>query len=187
VRLFVAFDVPEETRRALDELIRRFRSACRGARWMRADSVHVTLKFIGEADEAKLPDIKAALAQVRRDEAIKIAFRGFGFFPNEKHPRVFWAGMEAGPDLASLAGEINEKLAAVGIPREEKTFRPHLTLARFKTPEGLPRLREMLAALPPQEFGATAPLEFYLYQSVLKSSGAEYTRLANFAYVKGGA
>jgi 2'-5' RNA ligase len=186
VRLFVALDIPEETRRSLDALIQRFAETCRGARWIHADNLHVTLKFIGHLDETRLPDVKNALVDVESPAPIEIAFRKFGFFPNDRHPHVLWVGMEAGPALADLAAQIDTKLQPLSVPHEEREFRPHLTLARFNSPDGLPKLRQMIAGLPSQEFGATLAREFYLYESVLKRSGAEYTRLASFAFVKGG-
>jgi len=185
VRLFVALDVPDETRRALGETIRRFETVCHGARWMRAESIHVTLKFIGEVEEAKLPAIKDSLANVKLSGPIEIAFRNFGFFPNERRPRVFWLGIESGPNLAALATNISSALEPIGIPREERTFRPHLTLARFKTEKGLPKLREVVAPLAHQSFGNTVATQFHLYESVLNPSGAVHTKLASYRFAEG--
>ncbi|HEV2298970.1 MAG TPA: RNA 2',3'-cyclic phosphodiesterase [Candidatus Acidoferrales bacterium] len=185
MRLFVALDVPEETHDALASLIHQFSEVCRGARWVRAEGVHVTLKFIGETEEARLSEIKGKLAEVSSAGAIEFAFRQFGFFPNERRPRVFWVGMKADESLAELAGQIDAKLQSLGIPHEEKDFRPHLTLARFNSLEGLPKLREMIQGHATRELGRTTAREFHLYQSVLKRSGAEYTRLASFAFARG--
>lgn len=185
MRLFVALDVPQETRDRLASLIEQFAKACRGARWVRAEGVHITLKFIGEAEAARLSEIKERLAEVSSASAIEIAFRQFGFFPNERRPRVLWVGMQAGPVLADLAKQIDVKLQPLGILHEEKKFRPHLTLARFNTAEGLPKLQDMIKGLATQEFGGATAREFYLYQSKLKHGGAEYTRLASFAFAKG--
>jgi RNA 2',3'-cyclic 3'-phosphodiesterase len=187
VRLFVALDVPEETRDALAAVIQKFENSCRSARWVRAANLHITLKFIGEVAEAKLPEIKTSLNQVHPRDPIEIAFRSFGFFPNEHHPRVFWVGMESVPSLAELAAEIDANLQPSGVPHEEKAFRPHLTLARFSTPKGVTKLQEMISGPAPQEFGKTTAREFYLYQSILKQTGAEYTRLATFTFARGSA
>lgn len=185
MRLFVALDVPEATRRALDETIRRFESVSRGARWVRAESVHVTLKFIGHVDETKLPAIKNRLAEAKSTGPIEIAFRNFGFFPNERDPRVFWLGIDARPNLAALAAKIESSLEPLGIPREARAFKPHLTLARFKTEEGLPKLREMVASLAPPDFGIMIATQFHLYESVLNSTGAVHTKLASYRFVEG--
>lgn len=184
MRLFVAMDIPEETRRALRALIEEFAPLCRGARWVSTEGLHVTLKFIGHVDDAIVPRIGGALDGLRRERPISIAFREFGFFPNERHPRVFFVGIQAGKELESLATEVEERLAPLGIAKEERVFRPHLTLARFKTDEGLPALRRKIASLPSQDFGAVAAAEFHLYQSVLKSSGAVYKKLSTHSFVK---
>jgi RNA 2',3'-cyclic 3'-phosphodiesterase len=184
VRLFVALDVPEEASRALRPQLERFSKICRGARWVRPEGIHVTLKFIGHVDDAKAREIQAALSRVNGEPAINVAFREFGFFPNEKRPRVFFVGIQAGPELASLAQRVEDQLALLGISKETRAFQPHLTLARFKTNEGLPELRKKIASLPPQDFGGGVATEFHLYQSVLQSGGAIYTKLSTFRFSK---
>ena len=73
---------------------------------MRAENLHVTLKFLGEVAESKVEAIHNVLGEIRSGNAVALQFRGLGFFPNEKHPRIFWAGMEASPNLKTLAGDI---------------------------------------------------------------------------------
>ncbi|HEV2617688.1 MAG TPA: RNA 2',3'-cyclic phosphodiesterase [Candidatus Acidoferrales bacterium] len=187
MRLFVALDVPDETRRALDETVRQFEAICRGARWTRAESVHVTLKFIGHVEETMLPAIKESLSKVKSKAPLEIAFGQFGFFPNERRPRVLWLGIEPGPILAVLASQIASTLEAIGIPREERDFKPHLTLARFKTEEGLAKLRQMVASLANQSFGCTVATEFHLYESMLNPRGAVHTKLASYRFAEGSA
>lgn len=182
MRLFVALDVPEATRRKLHLLMDDFARICRGAHWVRLEGIHITLKFIGHVDDSILPDIQQALSGIRADEPLDVAFRHFGFFPNEKRPRVFFVGIEAGKELAALAAQIGDRLEPLGIAKETRAFQPHLTLARFKTSEGLRELREKIAALPAQDFGGGALSEFHLYQSMLKSSGAVYTRLSTYHF-----
>jgi 2'-5' RNA ligase len=108
-------------------------------------------------------------------------FRGLGFFPNERRPRVLWAGIEAGSELAALAAAVETALEPPGIPREQRTFAPHLTLARFDTPRVLEALRDAVMKAGRLKFGVTTAEEFHLYQSVLKPGGAEYTRLSTFS------
>jgi 2'-5' RNA ligase len=182
MRLFVAFDIPEEARASLAALTAKLRPICQNARWVRIEGLHVTLKFIGETPSEKVAEIKTALASIPARAPIPMNFRGLGFFPNERRPRVLWAGVVAGPDLASLAAAVETALAALGIPREERTFSPHLTLARFDTPRGLDPLHAAVENARLLEFGATTAQEFHLYQSVLKSGGAEYTRQATFSF-----
>ncbi|MGH9866310.1 MAG: RNA 2',3'-cyclic phosphodiesterase, partial [Candidatus Acidiferrales bacterium] len=157
----------------------------RGARWMRSESIHVTLKFIGHVEDTRLPAIKESLAKIKSHGPLEIAFRNFGFFPNERRPRVFWLGIEAGPDLPALAAAIASSLELIGVPREERAFKPHLTLARFKSEEGLSKLREIVAPLARQSFGSTVATEFHLYESVLNPAGAVHAKLASYRFVEG--
>lgn len=187
MRLFVALDIPEEVRRAIRELIQKLEPACRGARWARTEGMHVTLKFIGEAPEEKAARIRGELSAVRSPSVVEINFRHVGFFPDARHPRVFWAGIEASPNLAEMAAEIEQRLPTLGIPREDRAFKPHLTLARFKSEDGLPRLREALEKMAPFEFGGMRSEDFHLYRSTLKPGGAEYTKLATFRFTGGAA
>ena len=107
--------------------------------------------------------------------------------------RVFWVGLEAGPPLAALAASIDDKMASLGIAKEDRAFSPHLTLARAAGGSGTPRwrkgdspnrtfqrLQEKLVALPAPEFGTMTAREFFLYQSQLSPKGSKYTKLAIF-------
>lgn len=187
MRLFVALDIPEAVRAALRELVRRLEPACRGARWVRVENIHLTVKFIGHVAPEKAEQIRAALGTIRLAAPVDMRFRNVGFFPNARRPRVFWAGTEASPNLAELAEAVEAALEPLGIPREQRSFKPHLTLARFKSEEGLPAMREAIAALPSAEFGAAQATEFHLYESQLRPGGAEYERRATFPIVEGGA
>lgn len=193
MRIFVALDIDDSIR----ERIARFMEGVQGfapeARWVKPESLHVTLKFIGEQPEPAVEQIKLALGIVKAASA-EIQFCGYGFFPTAKSARVFWVGMEAGPQLVSLAASIDDKTASLGIPKEDRTFSPHLTLARGAVGSGSPRwrkgdgpsrafqhLQEKLAALPAPEFGTMTTREFFLYQSRLSPKGSQYTKLARFA------
>jgi 2'-5' RNA ligase len=186
VRLFVALDFPEAVRASLRDLIARFRPLLSGARWARPEGMHITLKFIGEVDRTKLDAISGALASIRAAQTVEMKFRGLGFFPNERKPRVLWCAVEASQNLAMLAVDIDNALESAGAPRETRAFLPHLTLARFDSQDGLKGVDKLVRAaedLKSYEFGVARESEFYLYESVLKPSGAEYKRLAAFPFV----
>jgi RNA 2',3'-cyclic 3'-phosphodiesterase len=184
MRLFVALDIPDDARSSILAIVAKLRPACRNARWVRIEGLHVTLKFIGETSSEKAAAIQAALASIPSRTPIPMKFHGLGFFPNERRPRVLWAGIEAGTDLAALAEAIEKALDAIGFPPEERAFSPHLTLARFDTPRGLDALHAAIEKAGPIEFGVATAKEFHLYQSVLKPGGAEYTRLATFSFAR---
>jgi len=196
MRIFIALDIDD----AIRERIERFMEGVRGfapeARWVRPESLHVTLKFIGEKPADAVEQIKQALSSVHVQK-IELNFRGYGFFPTAKAPRVFWVGIENGPQLAALAKAVDEATQILGIPLEEHPFSPHLTLARSAGGSGSPYwrkgdgpsqgpkqgfrlLQEKLAALPTPEFGTMTAREFFLYKSQLLRGGSRYTKIARF-------
>ena len=182
MRLFVALELPAAVRENLAALLESLRAVSPQTRWVRPENLHVTLKFMGEVPETKLAATRSALAGVRSDQLTTVDFRGLGFFPNEKHPRVFWAGIEASPNLKTLAADIERAMEKLGIPREQRPFSPHLTLARFEPP-GLPdKLRFAIQENAAREFGSLRTNQYHLIESKLKPSGAEYTTLESFAF-----
>ena len=192
MRLFIALDIDEAVRERIARFVEGVSGFAAGARWMRPESLHVTLKFIGEQPEPVVDQIKQALSNVSASTA-EIQFRGYGFFPTARSARVFWVGIEAGPQLATLAAAIDDKTAALGIPKEDRAFSPHLTLGRGAGGSGSARrhktdgpnrafqgLQEKLSVLPPLEFGTMTARTFFLYQSQLSPKGSKYTKLAAF-------
>jgi RNA 2',3'-cyclic 3'-phosphodiesterase len=191
MRVFVALDIDDAIRQRLQLFLDGVRGFAPDARWVRPESVHVTLKFIGEKSTEAVAEIKQALGGIRAG-VVEISFRGYGFFPTARAPRVFWVAIEAGPQLATLAKSVDEAVATLGIPKEEHAFSPHLTLAR-RGGSGAPgwrkgdapnqsfqRLQEKLAAMPAPEFGTMTAREFFLYESQLGRGGSRYTKLAGF-------
>ena len=192
MRLFVALDINDDIRNRIARFLEGVRGFAPDVRWVRPESLHVTLKFIGERSDEEVDRIKETLARVAGDR-IEMNCCGYGFFPGAREPRVFWIGIDAGAELTSLAATVDAKLASLGIPKEEHAFSPHLTLARSARGSGSPRrqkedrpnsafqrLQEKLAALPAPEFGTMTADEFFLYQSQLSPGGSKYTKLAAF-------
>jgi len=182
MRLFVALEIPSTVREHLAELVNSLRAVSPRTRWVRPENLHVTLKFIGEVPEAKLASIRTALAQVRSDRPVTLDFGGLGFFPNERHPRVFWAGIEASPNLKTLAADIEKATETLSIAREQRPFSPHLTLARFEPPRLPDNLRVAIQQNVGREFGSLRTHQFHLIESKLKPSGAEYTTVESFSF-----
>jgi 2'-5' RNA ligase len=192
MRLFIALDFDDAIRERISRFVGGVRNFAPDARWLKGESLHVTLKFIGEQPDDKVEAIKQSLAEISA-KTTEIYFRGYGFFPTAKSARVFWIGMEGGPELAALATAIDERMPALGISKEDRAFSPHLTLARGSGGSGSPRwrkgdgpnrifqrLQEKLSALPAPEFGTMTPREFFLYRSQLSPKGSKYTKLAKF-------
>jgi len=189
MRVFVALDIDDVIRSRIARFLDGVRGFAPDTRWTRPESLHVTLKFIGEKSEDEVEKIKRALETIETG-SFEMSFRGYGFFPGARAPRVFWVGIDGGPKLGSLAATVDETLARLDIPKEEHAFNPHLTLARgARSPRGkgdnpnrsFQQLRERLAAPSTLEFGTMTSREFFLYRSQLSPSGSKYTKLAGFA------
>jgi RNA 2',3'-cyclic 3'-phosphodiesterase len=193
MRLFIALDIDEAIRERIVGFAEGIQALASDARWVKPESLHVTLKFIGEQPEEVLAPIENALNRVDGN-ATEINFHGYGFFPSTKSARVFWIGMDADSQLAALASTIDEKMATLGIAKENRAFSPHLTLARGSGGSGSPRwhkgdgtnrtfqrLQEKLANLSAPEFGTMTAREFFLYRSQLSPKGSQYTKLARFS------
>jgi len=189
VRLFVALDITDEIRSRIQRFVEGVSGFAPDARWVSPESLHLTLKFIGEKPEQSVEEVKTALLSIS-SEPLEIAFRGHGFFPGPKHGRVFWIGVEAGPQLPALAAAIDNALAPLKIPKETHAFSPHITLARTGAPtkrkqvgglnSGFGRLQEKLSAFSSPEFGSMTAREFFLYESKLSGKGPRYVKLASF-------
>jgi 2'-5' RNA ligase len=178
MRIFIALDIPADVRAGLTKYMERARLLAPEARWARVEGLHVTLKFVGEASEARVDEMKAALASVKA-APFAVHFTGVGFFPNQKAARVFWTGVDGGDQLPRLASTIDVALEKLGVTRETKAYHPHLTLARTSA-RPMRELQPLLADPSPQ-FGTMTAREFFLYQSQLQKGGSKYTRLERFA------
>src|ERR1700683_5207367 len=192
MRLFIALDIDDAIRSRIARFLDGVREFAPDARWARSESLHVTLKFIGEKPEGEVDKIRLALETIAA-ESFEMNFRGYGFFPSARSPRVFWIGIEGGLALPALASIVDDRLASLDILKEEYAFTPHLTLARGggsgsprrqkadRPNRNFQRLQEKLSALPAPEFGTMTVREFFLYQSQLSPGGSKYTKLAEFA------
>jgi RNA 2',3'-cyclic 3'-phosphodiesterase len=189
MRIFIGIDLDPEIRAGIARFLDGVRGFAPDVRWVRTESLHITLKFIGEQKPDRVEAIQERLRGVE-GASVEIRFAGYGFFPTPKSPRVFWIGIEAGPELAELAANIDTAVAELGIPREDRPFSPHLTLARGGGGSGSPRwrkgdgpnltfatLEKRLAAMSALDFGTMTAREFHLYQSQLSPGGSKYTKL----------
>jgi len=192
MRIFIGIDLDDEIRTRIARFLDGVSGFAPEARWVRPESLHITLKFIGEQKAEQVTAITERLRQVQGG-GFDIRLSGHGFFPTAKAPRVFWIGIHAGPELAELAGRIDAAVAELGIPREERAFSPHLTLARAGGRSGDPKwrkgdganstfavLQKRLAAMGQLEFGTMTADTFILYQSQLSPGGSKYTKLERF-------
>ena len=191
MRLFVALDIDDPIRQSIAGFMQGVRAFAPDARWVRPESLHVTLKFIGERPAEEIASVRESLSGIKTS-SFTLGFRDYGFFPTPKSPRVFWIGIEADPALSQLASLIDDSTAKLGIAKEAHAYSPHLTLARGgqsgspRWPKGekpnsvFRRLQEKLSALAKPDFGTMSAREFYLFDSKLGPGGAIYKKLERF-------
>ena len=180
MRLFTAIDLSDEVVQNLAGLIDRLRPTA-PIKWSPRENLHVTTKFIGEWPEERLGELKTSLGGLPARAPIAVHLAKLGYFPNPHSPRVFWAGIDA-PGLAELAHDIDQVLSLIGVPKEQRAFSPHLTLARIKEPVTMSGLLQAVAHLPSLDFGECIVDRSYLYHSRLGSGGSTYTKLAEFKF-----
>jgi RNA 2',3'-cyclic 3'-phosphodiesterase len=175
MRLFTAVDLDPEVRQKIAALLGRLRPLARLS-WTTPDHLHITTKFIGEWPEDRLEEMRATLESVGSPGVFEVAIRGVGWFPNPRHPRVLWAGVEGGAPLSDLAHATAEAVFRIGVAREDRPYSPHLTLARLREAVPLDALRRELES-ETLDFGSVRVAAYYLYLS----RAGRYTKLAEFS------
>lgn len=167
-------------RERLASEVERLRPVARDVAWTARDNVHLTLKFLGEVDHARLPALGEALGHgVAACPAFSLVVDGLGAFPSRSRPRVLWAGVGPGAGEATvLAERVDAALAPLGFPPERRPFSAHVTLGRVRTPRADPRLAEALDH--GSVFGRQLVDRVALMRSELSPRGARYTELAAF-------
>ncbi len=187
MRTFIAIDLPEAILAALGQQQAAFRAACstcrkEEVRWTRPEGIHLTLKFLGEISEERLREVTEVLRTLEAFENFSVEVKGFGFFPDARRPRVFWAGLEAPPALPQLAERVEAAMEKLGFAREARPFTPHLTLARFKVPRPQPTLQARIEQEFDRTLGRFDVSEFFLFESKFSGGGAPavYRKIARF-------
>lgn len=156
------------------------RPSARDVAWVAPGNLHLTLKFLGAVAEARIDAINDALTEVGvNGSPFDARIVGLGAFPSEGRPRVIWAGVKGGaPEMVELARRVDAALAALGFPRDERPFSPHVTLGRVRRPGRNPALTDALGRASAREFGRIRVLGTSLMRSELGPRGARYTELA---------
>lgn len=186
VRTFIAIDLPMDLKQEIASIQKRLRPLFEKARvsWVRPDNMHLTLRFIGDTPADAIRKLIRAGETITVMSALDLQMNSMGFFPNARKPRVFWCGYEDSEMLKAVQSEVERIVVQSGFPAEEKSFVPHITLARIKelSPKpGTPFYADMNAIEKEMRsirlsFGHTAH-EVQLIKSRLSPKGSEYTLL----------
>lgn len=174
IRAFVAIELCADTRALVGETLASLRPTLAGVRWARPETLHLTLRFLGPARA----DVLALLEPALRDAASRCPagearIAGLGLFPERGAPRVLWLGVDVAPQVLLAQRSCELAAVALGFAREDRGYRPHLTLGRWR--ERAPR-----PALPAVDLGMTRLERLVLFRSDLRPDGAVYTPLAEF-------
>ena len=180
-RIFCAVELPEQVRARLQDHIQRLRNDVPevAASWSRVENIHLTLKFFGNVALERVETISAAASRtVKEFSAFQIGVGNTGVFPRPSRPQVLWIGVnDPSGKLLDLQQRFEKECAAKGFPKEERAFRPHLTIARIRKPEGARRLAEAHLNMQFESIPVTLT-ELIVFRSELSSKGSKYTAIS---------
>ena len=176
MRLFAALNFPPQVRQDLWQVTAPLRDRGLPVKWVRAEAIHLTLKFLGDVSEERDGELRAALGRAAAGaRALTLELGGFGVFPDARRPRVLWVGIGAEPALEILQHHVEQEFAPLGFPTEARAFRPHVTLGRAAREARPQDFAGLEAALERLRYEASVVVEALdLMQSTLQSGGAVY-------------
>jgi len=181
IRAFIAINLSQEILERIEQMSLELRSRLEGVpvRWVSADNIHLTLKFLGNVSTTNLEMLKEIMGKVvSNHHECDISVGGIGAFPKPHNPRVIWVGMEVPQELVSLQHNIEIETARLGYSREHRPFSAHLTFGRVSrnaSSQDVRAIAEILDSYKVGFLGATRISSVYLYRSDLKPDGAVYT------------
>lgn len=187
LRLFIAVNLPEGVKSALGSVIGELRKLPSDAKWVESKNLHLTVQFLGNVAEDRVPDVVAALK--RSADGIvpfRLDFAGVGAFPSKYRPRVLWVGVsgETGA-LSHLHSRVQQEMGGLGFKPEKRRFSPHLTLARVRSPMGFPAVMEKAEELARVNgiFGTAKISSVELMLSELSPKGPRYFVMAGVPFM----
>ncbi|MDH3365647.1 MAG: RNA 2',3'-cyclic phosphodiesterase [Thermoplasmata archaeon] len=181
-RAFVSVDISPNDR--LAALLEHLRGSSASLKVVRPTNLHLTLKFLGDTDEALVDDIVNAIADSTRGcQPFEVRLRGMGAFPSLSNIRVIWVGIEDGKELVKISEEIDSSLADIGLERDRRGFKPHLTVARAKGVIGGDMIQDFVAANAATDYGDYRVSEVILKKSVLTPQGPIYSDVRGISLV----
>jgi RNA 2',3'-cyclic 3'-phosphodiesterase len=178
MRTFIAIELPKEIKEYLAKLQQELKTAQADVKWVEPDNIHLTLKFLGEIDDTLLEKITAIINDVaNKISAFKLRINSLGAFPKIDSPRVIWVGVDAGDkEVKEIAGKLEEEIAKIGIPKEDRPFSSHITIGRTKS--GLNQQKLVQVLKDKFDLGGKNPefsaSKITLFKSTLSPKGPAY-------------
>jgi 2'-5' RNA ligase len=185
MRTFIALELPVELRMALARMQKAFMQRSAGVKWVRPDSIHLTLKFLGPTSMKQADAVCGVLDFLTRDTApFSFDAAGIGAFPNSRNPKVIWAGLRVEDRLTGFQQKLEAALAETGFGPEDRPFVPHLTLGRLR--DGLARkdIAGLIEQFSSEQFGRFEASHIMYYKSDLQPSGPVYTVIKDITLMK---
>ncbi len=179
MRLFIAIELPEAIKAEIAKVQQQIKASGASANWTRPEGIHLTLKFLGEVEEAKTAGTIEALGAACRGTApLRLEIAGAGAFPNVKAPRVLWLGVRGDTArLATLQAAVEDAMEKLGFEREDRKFSPHLTLARVKFLRPRDNWQQVIEGIRDVKLGGFTADRVSLMKSELRRDGAVYSEV----------
>lgn len=174
MRVFVALPIPKATIEKISEL----QVPLEGVRWQKVSQMHLTLRFIGEADDELIEELKAGFSNIDAPP-FKLEFTGLGHFPRRGKPKVLWVGVEKSEELMQLKNKIDPVCDQANLDPEDREYKPHITLGKNKygNKEDILRYLDRYGEI---EFEPVEVNYFTLYSSTLTPDGAIHDPLEEY-------
>lgn len=179
IRSFIAVPIPAELKTELGRFQEKLKRIGADVKWVRPESMHLTLRFMGNLTLSEIQLAGEAVFQVAKKFApFSVELKGFGTFPPGRRPRVLWIGLAQGEkELKEIFQNLEQELISRGLGEADKPFAGHLTLGRIKTSKKLDFILEYFKKEAEKSFGVFEAKTICLFQSQLHPEGAIYTAL----------
>lgn len=180
IRTFIAVELPEELRADIRQVQQALKKYHLNFRWVRPESIHLTLKFLGNISPANIQTVTRELTDVAKVYGVfELRGSGIGVFPSTRNPRVLWAGVGGAiPMLQSVQSMLDDRLSEQGFEKERRPFKGHLTLGRAKGKIDCRRMMDAMAACGGFETLSFTVHSLTFFKSDLRKGGPVYSRLA---------
>lgn len=185
IRSFLAIELSEEAKEKLEKIQSTLKLLSSGISWVKPENIHLTLKFLGNVRTGMIPKINERIGEItKQTPPFSLWLEGVGAFPHIKKPNVIWMGVKGDlVQLKILQRGIEERLKELGIPKEHRDFKPHLTLGRVRNLKGIGNLGREMERLTEERSNPFPVGEVVLFKSQLDPRGAIYTKLETFPFV----
>jgi 2'-5' RNA ligase len=192
MRAFIAVDLGAAIRDGVDEIVANLKRTpgARNVRWVAAQNIHLTLKFLGNLPPGSHEQVKQVLSTVAAaTRPMEVEIGELGYFPSARTPRVLWIGVQGAPELAGLQRMLEAATVKLGFPREDRAYSPHLTIGRVRNgtrATDMPDLLDHMNRLNPAPVGRMRITAIHLFSSTLTPSGPEYRKISSASLVSHG-